>query len=293
VNSKPESESIPEEEINLYDYWKVLVKRKKVFIGICLVPVAIATIISLSLPRYYRGESEIINPVIPPPNIVSLIGDIDDAKKVEIFKNTSDAIESVLISLPITSTDKINISIDAKTADIIPQAFKDLLDYIRDLPENKEEVTRIQRETELKTERISEDTDFKIKNLIEARKANLIFLNDLSDVIKKRKSPFVNINPADLIRKDGDLSLEIINLQREKRAMMKAKELNVKINVGRSGQVWITKQPSNKRIKQIIMITGLLSLFTGIFVIVLLEYIDRMKAGERSSGIPPQRKSRP
>ena len=63
--------------------------------------------------------------------------------------------------------------------------------------------------------------------------------------------------------------------------MMKAKELNVKINVGILGPISITMQPSNSRIKQIIMITGLLSLFTGIFVIILLEYIDRMKAREK------------
>ena len=36
VNSKPEHEIIPKEEINLYDYWKVLVKRKKILIGIFL-----------------------------------------------------------------------------------------------------------------------------------------------------------------------------------------------------------------------------------------------------------------
>jgi hypothetical protein len=101
----------------------------------------------------------------------------------------------------------------------------------------------------------------------------------MSDAIKKRKSPFVNFNPADLIRKDGDLSLEIMNLQQEKTAMMKAKELN--INVGILGQLSITEQPSNSRIKQMIMITGLLSLFAGIFVIILLEYIDRMKAREK------------
>jgi capsular polysaccharide biosynthesis protein len=290
VNSKPEHEIIPEEEINLYDYWKVLVKRKKILIGIVLVPLVIVTIISLSLPRYYRGESELSIPALPAsnipsvrtaPNIVRLIGNIDDSEKVKIFTNNPDAIESVLISLPKTSTDKVNISIIAKTADIIPQAFKDLIDYINNFPGIKEEIARIQRETDLKTEKISEQTDFRIKNLIEARKANLIFLNDLSDVIKKRKSPFVNINPADLIRKDGDLSLEIMNLQQEKTAMMKAKELNVKINVGILGQLSITEQPSNSRIKQIIMITGLLSLFTGIFVIILLEYIDRMKAREK------------
>jgi hypothetical protein len=293
VNSKPEREIIPEEEINLYDYWKVFVKRKKVFIGIFLVPLVIVTIIGLSLPRYYRGESEISIPASPAsnipsvrtaPNIVRLIGNIDDSQKAEIFTNNPDAIESVLISLPKISTDKVNISIDAKTADIIPQAFSDLLYYINNLPGIKEELARIQRETDLKTEKNIEQTDLKIKYLIEVRKANLIFLNDLSDVIKKRKSSFVNINPADLIRKDGDLSLEIMNLQQEKTAMMKAKELkelNVKINVGILGQISITKHPSNSRIKQIIMITGLLSLFTGIFVIILLEYIDRMKAREK------------
>ena len=51
VNSRPEHEILPEGEINLYDYWKVLVKRKTILIGIVLVPIVIATLISLSLPR--------------------------------------------------------------------------------------------------------------------------------------------------------------------------------------------------------------------------------------------------
>ncbi|MDO9566780.1 MAG: hypothetical protein Q7J15_08580 [Candidatus Desulfaltia sp.] len=33
-----------DDEINLYDYWKVLVKRKKILIGIFLVPLVIVTI---------------------------------------------------------------------------------------------------------------------------------------------------------------------------------------------------------------------------------------------------------
>ena len=290
MNTKLESEIIAEDEINLYDYWKVLVKRRKILIGIFLVPLVIASAISLSLPRYYRGESEISIPALPAsnipsvitaPNIVRLIGNIDDSQKVQIFTNNSGAIKSVSASLPKKSTDKVNIIVDAKTADIIPQAFKDIHSYISMLPEIKGEIARIQAETDLKTERIMEETDFKIKKLIEVRKANLIFLNDMSDMIKKRKLPFININPADLVRKDGDLSLEIINLQQAKTDMMKKKELNVKVTAGILGPLSITKQPSNSRIKQIIMITGLLSLFTGIFVVFFLEYIDRMKAREK------------
>jgi capsular polysaccharide biosynthesis protein len=267
VNVRPEHEIIPEEEINLYDCWKVLVKRKKILIGIFLVPLVIATIVSLSLPRYYRGESEIsipalpasnILPVITAPNIVRLIGDIDDSQKVKIFTKNPDAIQSVLISLPKISTDKINIIVEAKTADVIPQAFKEILDYVNNLPEIKEENTRIKAEN-----------DLKLENLIEAKKANLFFLNQITNMIKKGQVSVVNVNPSDLIEKDANLSLQIKNLQMRK------------VAVGKLAPPSITRQPSTSRIKQIIMITGLLSLFTGIFVIFLLEYIDRMKAREK------------
>jgi len=227
--SRSDFEAGQDDEINLYDYWKVLVKRKKILTGIFLVPLLIVTIISLIQPRYYRGESEIINPVIPAPNIVNLVGNIDDTQKVKIFTNNSGAIKSVSVSLPKKSTDKVNIIIDAKTADIVPRAFKDIFGYISNLPEIKGEIARTQAETDLKTERIMEETDFKIKKLIEARKANLIFLNDMSDMIKKRQISFININPADLIKKDADLSLEVTNLQQAKTDMMKKKELNVKV----------------------------------------------------------------
>ena len=94
MSTKPESKMILDEEINLYDYWKALVKRKKIITGIFLVPLVTVAIISLSLPRYYRGESEItvlaspalnIDSAITAPNIVRLIGNIDQAQKVKIF----------------------------------------------------------------------------------------------------------------------------------------------------------------------------------------------------------------
>ena len=309
MNTKLESEIIAEDEINLYDYWKVLVKRKKILIGIFLVPLAIASAISLSLPRYYRGESKISIPALPAPNIssvitapniVRLIGNIDDSQKVKIFTNNPGAIKSVSISLPKKSTDNLNIVVDAKTADIIPLAFMDVFDYIDNMPEIKEEIGRIK-----------ERTDLRLNKLIEARKANLIFLDQITDMMKKRQMQFINVNPADLIKKDADLSLEIMNLQQAKTDMMKKTQLSfVNINPttvsewklinkdgnltlegmklqsvngtsGILGALSITKQPSNSRIKQIIMITGLLSLFTGIFVVFFLEYIDRMKAREK------------
>jgi hypothetical protein len=269
VNSKPEHEIIPEEEISVYDFWKVLVKRKKILIGIFIVPIVMVTIISLNLPRYYRGEGEISIPALPAsniptipsvrtaPDIVRLVGNIDGSQKGKIFTNP-DAIESVSISLPKPSTDKVGIIIEAKTADVIPQAFEEIFDYVNNLPEIKEEIAKIKAEN-----------DFKIENLIEAKKANLIFLNRITDMIKKGQMRAVYLNPSDLIEKDANLSLQIKNLQIGK------------VTVGKLAPPSITRHPSNSWIKKIIMITALLSLFTGIFVIFLLEYIDRMKGRDK------------
>ena len=174
--SRSNFEARQDDEINLYDYWKVLVKRKKILTGIFLVPLVIVTIISLIQPRYHRGESEISIPALPAsnipsvitaPNIVNLIGDIDDTKKVKIFTKNSDAIKNASVSLPKKSTDKVNIIIDAKTADIIPQAFKEIFDYISNMPEIKGEIARIQAETDLKTGKLIEEADFVLKKLIE------------------------------------------------------------------------------------------------------------------------------
>lgn len=148
------------------------------------------------------------------------------------------------------------------------------------MPEIKGNIAGLQAENDLKTEKLIAETDFKIEKIIEARKANLVFLSSMSDMIKERKLTVININPADLVRKDGDLLLEIRNLGLIKSNALKTKELNVKVTAGTLGPPSITKQPSNAKIKQIIIITGILSLMAGVFGVFFLEYIERMKARE-------------
>jgi hypothetical protein len=301
MNIKQENTIALNDEITLYDYWKILVKRKKILLGVFLVPLVIVTMIFLIMPRYYRGEIEISFPTlmvsnkpsaITSPNIfisfpalmvadkpsaitaakiINFIGYIDDTKKVKMFANNSGAIKSVSISLNKRPTvfDRINIIVDAKTADIIPQSFKDMFNYINNLPEIQEEFTKIQ-----------EETDFKIKKLMDAKEANRVFLKDTTDMIKKRKLTVVNFNPADLVKKDEDLELAIIDLQKTKKEMMKEKEINLKVPAGILGPLSITKEPSNAQIMKIIIITGILSIMASIFVMFFLEYIERMKARE-------------
>lgn len=74
--------------------------------------------------------------------------------------------------------------------------------------------------------------------------------------------------------------MEIKNLEQAKADALKKKELNVKVDVGILGPPAITKQPTNAQIKQIIIITGILSLLAAVFVVFFLDYIERMKARE-------------
>jgi Fe-S-cluster formation regulator IscX/YfhJ len=166
------------------------------------------------------------------------------------------------MSIPKVPNDRINIILESSTADVIPQAFQDLDHYICNLPEFREEI-----------ERINKKIDIQLEGLIEAKNINRIFLDQIKDLIKKRTISFIGINPADLIKKDVDLSLEIMKLQQEKEIGGKR---------GSLGPILITLQPSNSTIKQNLIFTAIVSLITAIFVVFLLEYLDRMKTRERN-----------
>jgi hypothetical protein len=188
----------------------------------------------------------------------------------------SDAVKNVLIFLSPKSTDKVRVIIDAKTADVIPRASNDLLVYISNLPEIRKEVDKTNVETDKKTQMLIAEADFRMQKLKEAQKANLVFLKQVTNRMKKQEIVLADINPADIIQKDADLSLEISKLEQTKTDLLKKKEL--KINAGISGPYSISKQPSDLRIKQILIIICVLSLFVGVVVIFFLEYFDRMKA---------------
>lgn len=286
---KMDNQITAEDEINLYDYWKILVRRRKLFIGIFLVPLIIVIVINLSVPRHYRGESEIVVPVLPASdtssaiiakNIVRIIGNLNDSQRVKILSSNRSVVKNVLVSLSPKSANRIAVIVEAESSDVIPQAFNHILSYIINMPEIKEEISAINAEADLKAERLLADTDLKIRNLVEIRKANLIYLSYLSDMMKQRKMPIIDINPADFVRENADLSLEITNLQREK-ANLEKRKARGKMDVGTLTPPSITRQPSNSEIRQKIIRTGLLSFFTSLFLVFLIEYIAKMKRARK------------
>jgi len=70
-----------EDEINLYDLWKVIVKRKAIIIGLFFISILSAAVITFNMPKIYRGEAILSVRVFPPKEIVSIVGKMDAEKK--------------------------------------------------------------------------------------------------------------------------------------------------------------------------------------------------------------------
>ena len=49
-----------DDEINLYDFWKIIAKRKILIIGLFIVIVVSTAIASFRMPDIYRGEAGLV-----------------------------------------------------------------------------------------------------------------------------------------------------------------------------------------------------------------------------------------
>ncbi len=56
MNPQNDKPTTYEDEINLYDLWKNIMKRKKLIFWIFIISIISAGIISFMMPKIYRGE---------------------------------------------------------------------------------------------------------------------------------------------------------------------------------------------------------------------------------------------
>ncbi|MBO8143332.1 MAG: hypothetical protein H0Z16_01925 [Thermodesulfobacterium sp.] len=137
------SQQIPaeyENEINLYDLWKVIVKRKKLIIGLFVIAILASVIISLLMPKIYQGKIVLRLTILPAKEVINIIGKIDTKEDIKrIFPNTAHLItdvklKEIKVSRNQVSKDKLQLIIEAKDKNILTHAFTEFITYLNNLP---------------------------------------------------------------------------------------------------------------------------------------------------------------
>lgn len=268
------------DDINLYDLWKVIVRRRRLIIGLCLVTVISTTIVSFLMPKIYRGEAVLsiwqneavsmslmaekeVMPqkeIIPARDIAEIIGNIDNDKKIKILPKTHASVTDIKLRVLKETKDKFIVIIDAKNIDDIPKALTELLDYINNFGVVK---LAVKDEREKLINRLTE--------LSEVVRSS----SDLSDtyhkLLKAGKLLPVGFNPIDLNKKIADIKLEKLMVEQ---ALQRLNNGGVRID----SQQYVSASPVSPKKKLMVSFAGVVSLIVGIFMAFFLEFIDRSKA---------------
>lgn len=247
-----------DDEINLYGYYKLITKRKKLISGIFLVAVIITAIWSFITPKIYREEvvlklsaKELTAKELTAKELVGIIGKIDAEKIKNILPKIHHLIIDVKLNALKDSTDKLQLIIETKNASAPSQAATEFVTYLNDTPIIKRFVEEERQRLLMQSEEISK--------LIETS-------NELKRTYKKllesgRLIP-LGFNPIELERKASDLKIEKFIIGQS------IKKLN---GVEMISSFNIPRHPIKPNIKKNIALAGIVSLFAGIFLAFLLE----------------------
>ncbi len=272
METQDKGTAIYEDEINLYDYWKVIVKRKTLIIGLFLVAVLASAVISLSMPKIYRGELvlklPVLTPVLTAKELLAVIGKIDAEK---ILPTTHHLVSGVKLNALKDSTDKLQLIIEAKNTDAIPSAITEFAAYLNNLSLIKEPV---EREKEKVVKRLK-DIPGLIKDKSDLIKEYNSFAKMYDRKLERGELSIINLVPADFKQR-------AMNLDNERRSLVEeAKEAKEDMEnitgVSLAGNPYISKTPVKPNIKKNIILAGIVSLFAGILLAFLMEYIEKVK----------------
>ncbi|MBU1290929.1 hypothetical protein KJ898_03890, partial [bacterium] len=237
--------AVYEDEINLYDYWKVIVKRKTLIIGLFLAAVLVSAIISLLMPKIYRGEVVLTQLVLSPKELIAIGGKIDAGKKEEILPTTHHSITAIKLNVLKDSTDKLQLIIEAKNKDAISSAMTEFVGYLNNFP-------LINRSVEEERQRLLKQSE-ELSNVIKGS-------NKLAETYEKLLKAgkyvpmgfnLVGFNPVDVRKKISDMKVEKFIIDQT---------LNRPKGVEMIENPYILKNPVKPKIKMNIALAGIISL---------------------------------
>lgn len=260
------------DEVSFYDYWSIVLKRKKLIFGVFVLFVSVTTIVNFLMPKVYRGEAilRVVATGITAKDIIDIIGTLGDGRIQTIFAKNSGSIRSLRILEVQSSPGKLNIRIESTEGEKIQDSIAELVEYINNIPLVKQGI---------KAERERVETEMEI------RRKQIRNLTALIDEYRK----FIGTYEKKI--KDGDitriyfipteLKYRISEMEEKKYGIETAmKNLKGVTGIELAGKPYISKTPVSPKIKQNIFVSGIIGLFSGIFLAFFLEYIKKLRYGE-------------
>jgi capsular polysaccharide biosynthesis protein len=256
-----------DDEINLYDLWKVIAKRKMLIIGLFIVIVGLTAIVSFRLPDIYRGDAGLLvilkSEVITASEIRDFIGKIDSEKLLSIVLKSYPNIKNIQFSAikdsKEDSKNKFVVTIDAKKIDDIPGALSEVVVYLNNIDIIK---SAVNRDKAMLLKQSAELSD-----LVKSSPDLLATYNKL---FSAGKLTMVGFNPLEVNEKIIDIKLELLGVEQK---LSRLNNGGIEI----AAQPYVSNRPVGPKILLNVVAAGISSLLLGIFLAFFIEYIGNIK----------------
>ena len=265
------------DEVNLYDLWKVIAKRKILIIGLFIIIVGLTAIYSFTMPNIYRGEavllvnlnnldklkSEAINVI----EITDSVGSIDREKLLRMVPKYYSNVTHIKLNAIKNSKDKITVTIDAKKIDDIPGALSEVIGYLNNINIIKSAVSRYKESLIKQSSELSDIIKSSHDLLVTYRK-----------MFEAGKITTMGFNPLEASRMIVQMKVDLLEIDQ------KISRLN-NGGIEIASQLHISDNPVSPKILRNVVLAGMTSLLLGIFLAFFIECIGNVKnKNNKSSG---------
>jgi len=261
-----------DDEINLHDLWKVIAKRKMLIIGLFVVVVGLTAIYGFMMPNIYRGEAVLLvnlfniveldklkSEIINAKEITDSIGSIDKGKRLKMVPKSYSNVKNIKLDSMRNSKDKIRVTIDAKKIDDIPRALSEVVGYLNNMDIIKTTVSREKEKLIMKSTELSD-----------LKKSSPDLLATYRKLFDAGKLNTIGFNPVDVGKRIIDIKAELLEIDQK---ILRLNNGGIEIAV----QPYISNKPVSPKILQNVILSGIISLFVGIFFALFIEYIGNVK----------------
>lgn len=249
-----------EDEIELYDLWRNVVKRKRIIFWIFILSMVSAAIVSFVMPKVYRGEVGVrIQPkdLISPKELSEIMGKFDKEKIQLIFPLNFDSIKEAMITPIPGSLDKFKITVELTQTTYFQDVIRTFVQYLNNIPLIKK---GIEDSREQLTKRLEEIDVVMAKSQEDGERFQRM-------MVKEKLNP-IGFNPVQFNRMLSDLEVEKISLRQ---AIKNLTGFEIVTN-----PILFQKPVSPKPVLYLV-ITGITSLFAGLLIVLLLKYFEKIR----------------